>query len=171
MLWLNLVGGVAVIGSYVLGLASNPLTRTELWGELPLGIRPLYTANMFLAAAGYLVFSYLLFFRVDPEAQRAEVGFGYETWNWLYAGVLIPSALWLPLTFAMIEQPSAGLWLAIRASLGIVGVCSVGFVIGLAKLRRARSSPVRTLALGGAMFFCLQTAVLDALVWTSWFPA
>lgn len=171
MLWLNLLGGVAVLGSYYFGLSANPTTRGEVWGNVPLGIRPLYTANMFLAAAGYLTFTYLLLFETEPETQRSEVGFGYGRWNWLYAGVLIPSALWLPLTFAMIDAPSLGLWIAIRVTLAIVGLSSLGFVIGLVKLRRNSRRPLHTFALVGACFFSLQTALLDALIWTAYFPA
>ena len=171
MLWLNVLGGVAVLGSYAIGLTTHPLTRSEVWGNVPEGIRPLYSANMFFAAAGYLTFSYLLFFRTDPGAQRAAVGFGYGTWNWLYAGVLIPSALWMPLTFAMVDAPSPGLWLAIRATLGIVGLSALGFLVGLVKIRRHDPRPLNACAIAGACFFAIQTAVLDALIWPAYFPA
>jgi hypothetical protein len=35
LLWLDVLGGIAVLGSYVHGLASNPLTRGAVWGTSP----------------------------------------------------------------------------------------------------------------------------------------
>ena len=169
LLALNLLGGTAVLGSYAHGLASNPLTRGALWGEVPDALRPLYTASMLLAAAGYFAFSFFVFFRLDPE--RTRVGrFGFLIFLALYALILLPSALWLPLTFAMLEAPSAALWAAIRTVLALVAVGSLGLVGALAVAGPARAPAARALALAGALAFSFQTALLDALVWPAYFP-
>jgi hypothetical protein len=170
LLWLNVIGGIAVLGSYVHGLASNPLTSGAVWGGVPDALRPLYTINMFLAAAGYFAFSFFVFRRLDPERTRIAGGFGFSAFHVLYALILIPSALWLPLTFEMLEAPSAGLWLAIRATLALVGLGSVGLMLAIASAVPHSAPGARRIALVGTLFFSLQTAVLDALIWPAYFP-
>jgi hypothetical protein len=159
-----------VLGSYVHGLAANPLTRGALWGELPEALRPFYTLNMFLAAAGYFAFSSFVFRRLDPERTRIAGGFGFGAFTLLYALILLPSALWLPLTFEMIEAPSGALWLAIRVTLALVGLGSLGLLAAVASAVPHEAPGARRIALVGASFFSLQTAVLDALVWPVYFP-
>jgi hypothetical protein len=170
LLAINVLGGSAVLGSYVHGLASNPLMRAEVWGGVPESLRPLYTVNMLLAALGYFAFSYFVMFRLDPDATRIGRRFGFGVFHVLYALILVPSALWMPLTFAMLESPSGPLWLAIRGVLLAVGVGSLGLLAAVASVRPAQAVGARRLALVGTVAFCLQTAVLDALVWPAFFP-
>lgn len=171
LLWINLLGGIAVLGSYAHGLATHPLTRGEVWGDVPLALRSVYTANMFLAAAGYLVFTGFVFFRLDPAADPATSRVPYRSWNLLYALVLVPSALWMPFTFAMLDSPSPALWVAIRAVLATVGLASLGIVAALFRVPADGSRRWRACAIAGAILFALQTALLDALVWCAYFPA
>lgn len=161
LLWLNVLGGIAVLGSYAYGIGTNPLTRGEVWGGVPEALRPFYTVNMFLAAAGYFAFSYFVFFRIDPPR--------FGLFHLLYALILFPSALWLPLTFAMLEAPSPLLWWTIRATLALVGLGSLGMLAALVVSPALNAKGARRLALLGSAAFCLQTAVLDALVWPAFF--
>lgn len=171
LLWINVLGGIAVLGSYAHGLSSNPLTRDALWGEVPEAMRPLYSLNMLFAAAGYLAFSAFVLLSLDPERTRVAGRFGYGAFHALYALILLPSALWMPLTFAMIEAPSAGLWLVTRAALALVGLGALGMIAAVATASPHGAPIARRIALVGTFFFALQTAVLDALVWTAWYPA
>jgi hypothetical protein len=166
-------GGAAVLGSYAHGLASNPLTRGEVWGGVPEPLQPLYTASMLLAAAGYFAFTYFVLFRLDPLRTRVAGRFGYGAFHVLYALILVPSALWMPLTFAMLASPSAATWAAIRVTLALVGIASLGLVAAVATARPVASGggrAVRALAVTGSLAFAFQTAVLDAVVWTAYFP-
>ena len=86
-----------------------------------------------------------------------------------YAAVLIPSALWLPLTALHIEEPSPVLWASIRAVLFFVGAGSTGLVLVTLRLAR-RLGGASWLAFAGTLPFWLQTAVLDALVWPAFYP-
>jgi len=165
---LNVLGGLAVLGSYADGLA-RPGAAAALWGGVPDGLRPLYTVSMLLAAAGYFPMTGAVLFGID--ATRARVArFGYGLFVSLYALILLPSALWMPLTFEMVAAPSPLLWAAIRACLALVGLGSLGVLAALALVRPGPPPALRALALAGAAAFCLQTAVLDALVWPAFFP-
>ena len=170
LLWLNLLGGLAVLGSYAHGLATHPLTRGEVWGGVPEAMRSLYTVNMFLAAAGYFAFSHFVFFRLEPANTRIGGRLGFGVFHGLYALILVPSALWMPLTFSMLEAPSPGLWWAIRITLAAVGVGSLGLLAALLAVRPSGAVGAWRLAVLGAAAFCIQTAVLDALVWPAFFP-
>jgi hypothetical protein len=170
MLIINVLGGIAVLGSYAHWLSNNPATRGQLWGGIPEAMLPFYTVSMLSAAAGYLAFTYHLLFRVDPETARIGSRFRFPVFNTLYVVVLVPSALWMPLTFAMLEQPSSGLWLSIRMVLAAVGFGSIGIVAALSSLRPRRSKVSHWIAAAGSIAFSIQTALLDALIWPAYFP-
>jgi hypothetical protein len=170
LVWLNVVGGSAVLGSYAFELARHPASRSDLWGGVPDAIVPLYTINMFVAAAGYFAFSTFFYSALAPEPQRAVGAPGPGQLHVLYALVLIPSAAWLPLTFAMLDAPSVPLWWAIRIVLFAVGAGALGLLLTLVRMPARPRRVRRAIAIAGAVPFCLQTAGLDALVWPAFFP-
>jgi hypothetical protein len=170
MLWINLLGGSAVLASYVHGLLTHPATRASLWGQVPQAILPFYEISMFLAVGGYCAFTYFLLFRLDPDQARVANRFGFSLLNLFYALILVPSAAWMPLTLAMIEHPTSSLWFAIRLILALVGIGSVGLFVALLTLRPRKPACVYWLAVIGSLAFCIQTALLDALVWPTFFP-
>lgn len=166
---INLFGGLAVLGSYAFCLIAYSSEAGDFWGGVPDALRPLYTVNMGLAAAGYFAFTYFLMYRMKPT-MGAGGRFGFGTFNVLYALILLPSALWMPLAFAMLESPSDGLWWVIRLTLVAVGIGSLGLLAGLVAVRPRSPSVPHKLAVAGSLAFCAQTAILDALVWPAYFP-
>jgi hypothetical protein len=170
LLAINVVGGIAVLGSYAHGMATHPGTAGAVWGGVPGGLRPVYTVSMLLAALGYFAFTYFVFLRADPERIRIADRFGFGVFNALYALILVPSALWMPLTFAMLEAPADGLWWAIRLTLGLVGVGSLGLLAALLWLRPRAPARAYWMAVAGSLAFSWQTACLDAIVWPAFFP-
>lgn len=168
--WLNVIGGLAVLGSYAYGLGAHPETRHALWGAVPQSIQPLYTISMLLAAIGYFPFTFLLLFRVEPAQARIAGRLGYGWFTVFYMLILLPSALWMPLTFLILDRWSALLWLAIRAVLALVALGSVGLLVSLLALTPRPPKALYVLAILGAVAFCIQTAVLDAIVWPAFFP-
>jgi hypothetical protein len=169
LLALNAVGGIAVLASYVDGLLGDTAVGNALWGGIPEALRPLYTVNMFLAAAGYFLFTPYIAFRLSRAGSQALGRVDFRWFYLLYALVLLPSALWLPLTAEMVSAPSSGLWLAIRIDLALVGLGALGLLAALASLP-ADAPKGRRLAMLGLLPFCLQTAVLDAAIWPAYYP-
>lgn len=167
--WIHMVGGLAVLASYAIGLEASP-GANALWGGVPVGLRPVYAVSMFAAAAGYFAFTFFMLYRLDPRTIR--VGrFGYGIFHALTLAILLPSALWMPLTVEMIAHPSTLLWLAIRAVLGCVGLASLALVVALLRARPRHPGLAHRLAVAGAVAFSFQTALLDAVLWPAWFPA
>ena len=145
-------------------LASEP--GALLWGDVPESIQPLYNVNMVLAALGYFAFTpWFLRASGRPEARFFAGRCGFPAVNALYAAALFPSALWLPLTYAWADAPSAALWWAIRLDLAVVGLASLGLLAALIGDRPRGGGAFHTAAVLGLLCFCLQTAVLDAVVW------
>jgi hypothetical protein len=169
--WINALGGAAVLASYAWGFTSHAESVGALWGGVPASLRSLYTLNMLLAAVGYFLFTPFLLLRLPPAETRIAGGFGYGAFAPLTALVLIASALWMPLTFALLAGPSAWLWALVRLDLALAGAGSLGLATALLLLRSPVRARGRALALVGLVPFCLQTAVLDALVWPAYFPA
>jgi hypothetical protein len=167
MAWIVLFGGAIVLASYAYSLSFDPATQAGLWGGVPVGLLPVYVTSMALATAGFFAFTYFLLFQADPDRVRIAGRFGYGLFEGLYVMILAPSALWLPLTSAMVQQPSSLLWLV----LAVVGLASVALLLALLSLRPRQPVRAYWLAVAGSLAFCIQTAVLDLLVWTALFPA
>ena len=164
------IGGTGVLGSYVLAFAFEPAIRTGLWGGVPESLQGFYTVNMLLAAFSFFPTTYLLGFKTPLGEFEEQTGRSFETMIGAYAAILMPSALWLPLTAFYIQDPSTLLWIAIRIDLLIVGAGAT--LLGLMVLRRASHGP--PLAWAAALlffFFWLQTMVLDAIVWPYFYHA
>ena len=167
---INVLGGLAVLGSYAYYLAANPATRTNLWGNVPESLRPAYTVSMLLAAAGYFPFTWLFVVRTRPDVFRAVTGFRYTLLFALYALVLIASALWLPMTAKMLVAPDPQLWLWIRVVLALVGIGATGILLLAFRFARAQGGAANLAAAIGAIPFFVQTAILDAIVWPAFYP-
>ena len=160
---INVVGGLLVLASYFRGLRSDPRAGDVLWGAVPARIRPVYAASMISAAAGYFAFTYYVLFVLTDEVEVFGSLNAYWLFHVLYALVLFPSALWLPLTLAMDRRPSRRLWVTIRVTLAVVGLASLCILASLLSLDLHDSAYVHWIAVVGAVFFCVQTAVLPSL--------
>ena len=165
MLGINLLGGSAAIGSYILWLAGRPGAVDALWGGVPLSIRPFYTAGMLLAAAGYFAFTYFLLIRMDPAKATVFGCCDARIFHLLYLGILIPSALWMPATFWAIENPSTlAVWI-VRGDLLLAALFSIGLLAALLGTKPREPAWAYALAVIGSICFCIQTVILDAIVW------
>lgn len=167
LVFLNVLLGPSVLLSYVLGFAAYDGDPNDLWGTVPESVRGLYTANMFLAAAGYLTFTSYLLWRVSPEHRwfdRLPAGFV----NVLYLLVLVGSIAWLPLCVVALEGGRGWMLPLIVIDLWAVALGSLGLLALLVATPNPSAPRHRVASIVGACFFCLQTVVLDASIWP-WF--
>lgn len=165
----NLIGGIAVLGSYVLGFAFQPNASQVLWGQVPAAIRPLYTVFMFLAALGYFAIIYFILFRLNAQQARIAGKLHYSAFAIIFAGILVPSALWLPLTFLAVEQSSTVLLFAVRVVLWLVAISSLALYFAIQKVEPRHPLWAHWMARIGSISFCVQTVLLDAIVWVYYF--
>lgn len=167
-LFINLLGGIAVLGSYAWGLSGHPGEAELLWGNLPQNWRGIYTANMGPAALGYLTFTaYLLLANPQELVFRGERALPLFQIN--YGLFLVTAALWMPLCWIAMGEGGEWLLLPIQGVLLVTGLSSGIFLYLLSKLEDAPRPRLRKAAIVGASFLFLQCAVLDALLWPRYF--
>lgn len=168
MIVVNVIGGLSVLGSYALAFIFQQ-DAALLWGGVPDYLRSTYSVCMLLAAAGYLLFTFYLLFRVRARELRVFNHFGYEVFVGLYLAILLPSALWMPLTLMALNWRSPLLLWAVRLDLLVTALASLLLLLTLVKHQPIRSIALQRWALAGAVFFCVQTVILDAGIWLAYF--
>ena len=171
LLAINIVGGTAVIGSYIFGLNAQSGGASVLWGGVPGNIKPVYGISMILAALGYFAFMYYIFFRLTPSEVSIAGIFNFSVFYAIFLAILIPSALWMPLTNLYVSNPSPAMWIWIRTVLALVGLASIALVWALLILQTRPPGISYWFAVVGSGYFAFHTAILDAIVWTALFKS
>mgnify|MGYP000875303477 CR=1 FL=1 len=169
LLLMNVVGGAAVIGSYVLWLRGAPGGANALWGGVPTSLRPVYTVSMILSAIGYLAVFYYLLFEVVPTEVHIGGELGFVWFIPIVVLMLFPSALWMPLSGLYVDRPSAGVWIAVRTVLFVVGLASIALAWALLTLKPNSGDAAYWIATVGSCYFAFHTFVLDAVLWAALF--
>lgn len=169
LLVINIIGGAAVVGSYIFGLSSSTGGANVLWGGVPENIRPVYGVSMVLAALGYFAFIYFIFFKLVPAEVSIAGRFGFSLFYAIFLVMLIPSAFWMPLTNLYVGNPGTGLWISVRTVLALVGLASIALVWALLSLQTKVPGISYWLAIAGSGYFAFHTAILDAIVWAALF--
>ena len=169
LLVINILGGVAVIGSYILGLSGQSGGANVLWGGVPNSLRPVYTVSMILSALGFFAFIYFILFRLVPGEVLIGGRFGFSLFYAIFLVILVASAFWMPLTNAYVGNPSTGMWIGIRTVLALVGLGSIALMLALLTLQTKVPGISYWLAVAGSGYFAFHTAILDAIVWAALF--
>jgi hypothetical protein len=124
---------------------------------------------MILAALGYFAFIYFIFFRLVASEVLVGGRFGFNIFYVIFLAILIPSALWMPLTNIYVGNPSTGMWIGIRTVLLVVGLASIALVWALFSLQTKVPGVSYWLAIVGSGYFAFHTFVLDAIIWVALF--
>ena len=169
LLIINIIGGIAVIGSYVLGLRGQTGGANVLWGGVPNSLRPVYTVSMLLSALGFFAFLYYIFFRLDPAQIKIYGISGFTMFYVIFILILVASAFWMPLTNMYVGNPSTATWIGIRTVLAIVGLSSIALTVAFLTLQGKVPGLAYWLAVVGSGYFAFHTTVLDAIVWAALF--
>jgi len=169
LLIINVLGGAAVIGSYVLGLKGQSGGANVLWGGVPNSLRPVYTVSMILSALGFFAFIYFILFRLVPGEVLIGGRFGFSLFYAIFLVILVASAFWMPLTNAYVGNPSTGMWIGIRTVLALVGLGSIALMLALLTLQTKVPGISYWLAVAGSGYFAFHTAILYAIVWAALF--
>ena len=162
---INVLGGIAVIGSYIYGLMTHPGQGNDLWGGVPEAIRGVYGLSMLFAAAGYLLFFYQIVVRLDASKAKLPWDLPYSAFHVLFIAILLPSSLWMSLTFAWLAESTTANWVAVRAVLFAVGLASTALLVVLAGLRSRAPDQHWWPGTIGAAVFTFHTLGLDAILW------
>ena len=166
-LTINLIGGLAVLGSYIIGLGMFPEYREALWGEVRGNLRTGILISMIFAALGYLAFCYVALFQNGLEDFNKSDWFNSYTISILVGIFLISATFWLPSAIAYLHFSNT-YWLVICiASLWSTAI-SLAVLLGIVitsdvKIISSASHYVAIIGIGLITFHCL---VFDAIIWS-----
>ncbi len=163
------LGGVAVVGSYVVGLRAKAGGSQALWGGVPTKVRPMYGVSMILSAIGFLAVLYYLFLVLEPAEVVIAGSLGFNIYFPIFILILAPSTLWLRLSKAYLNKPGLGRWIAVRLVLFVVGLASIALAWTFFALEGEQSGVAYWFATAGSCYFAFHTFVLDALLWAALF--
>lgn len=169
LLIINIIGGAAVIGSYIFGLNAQAGGANLLWGGVPENIRPVYGISMILSALGYFAFICYILFRLNPAEVSIAGIFNFSLFYIIFLFMLIPSAFWMPLTNLYVGNQGTWTWVAVRTVLAIVGLASIALLWALLSLQGKVPGISYWLAVAGSAYFAFHTFVIDAIVWATLF--
>jgi hypothetical protein len=167
-LWINIIGGIAVIGSYVFGIITHSGNIANLWGNASKTMQKLYGISMIFAALGYFAFTYLIVFHLVPDTVHIFNTFNFIIFPILYFIILAASSLWMPLSFSWSSSHSGTTWIAIRIVLALVGLGSLFLTISLLGLPH-NLGMIYWLAVIGSVYFSFHTLILDTIIWPTFF--
>jgi hypothetical protein len=163
------LGGVGVIGSYMIGLKGKAGASEALWGGVPAKVRPVYGVSMILSAIGFLAVLFYIFFKLDPPDVAIAGRYGFDLFIPIFITILLPSALWMPLSKMYVERPSAVMWVIVRVVLFLVGLASIELAWALFALDLETRGVAYWFATVGSCYFAFHTFVLDAVLWAAMF--
>ncbi len=169
------IAGPLVLVSYVAGIARAD-DAEALWGGITGTERMAIIPFMFVAAAGFLAYAYVLLFSMDAGQLAAlrwpwaeSDGNGLQRAFWSYALYLIPSALWLESTLLHLNHPQPWTPALVVAVLALV---SVGIVMmGLLAWGAYEDGvPGALWMILGALAMGYQSIINDLIIWSWKFP-
>ena len=164
----NLVGGIAVLGSYCAGLYLYPDQRTALWGGVVGNWKTLFTTSMFFAATGYIVFCYTM--TISDGANESSF-LGKYTFIILAAAFLFSASVWMPATLQYLDTKNEIWWVVSVTSLWITAACltCMGLAFNFTEFPNVNlfQNSVTSIGMICITFHCL---VFDAIIWVTKFP-
>ena len=169
------VFGPLVLASYVYGLshAEKPM---DLWGGGPESWRTYIVPFMFVAAIGFLMHWYVVFFQLNSaEFESLRWPWGDSDGNGAsrlliaYGVFLIPSALWLESTIFHMENDFSWTPILVIGSLFLtsVGNLMLGLLAYGALQDGVDGSAIMVI---GAVMLAIQCILNDFIIWVYKFP-
>ena len=164
----NLVGGLAVLGSYCVGLYLYPDQRTALWGGVVGNWKTLFTTSMFFAAAGYLAFCYTM--TISDGANESSF-FGKYTFIILAAVFLFSASVWMPATLQYLDTKNEIWWIVSVTSLWITAasLTCMGLAFNFTEFPNVNLFQ-NSVTLIGIIWITFHCLVFDAIIWVAKFP-
>lgn len=163
----NIVGGILVLGSYLVYISQFPQESSQLWGGVSKKIQRLIVPFMFLAAGGYLLTGWWFWQTIDPEFLGFAGNLGYTGIITLFGIFLGFSTAWIPTAIKAIQTRSTRWKITTYGVLIVVSISCliILFLICTATVETSKSPIGKNLAIIGWCFLCFQTVILDGLFW------
>ena len=167
----NIVGGSAVLGGYLICLyLLLPDQRETLWGSVQGLWKPVFVVSMLIAAAGYLAFSYVILFKSNPMEFSSRFLDTKHAVSIICMIVLISAATWMPATITYLKTSNSIWWIISVTSLWITVISLfAATTVVMAFPLAIPSAFYRMLAISGISYITFHCLVFDAIIWVSKF--
>ena len=173
-LFSTIVGGFILV-AYAYGV-SRMEDATALWGGVSGSLQRFSIVFMFVAAIGYLIFWWMVLFRMDP-ASLADLrwpwgesdGRGTERLLLAFTLFLIPSMLWLESTGYHLRTDAAWTPALVIGILLLVAIGNVMFGL-LGYSAHMDGHPEGKWMIIGALALSIQCILNDLIIWSWKFP-
>jgi len=175
VLTFTFIFGPLVLASYVYGL-SHAEKPQDLWGGILMPWQSYIIPFMFIAAAGFLLYWWIVFFQFDQNAfsslhwpWKTPDGKGPDRLFLAYTLILIPSALWLESTLFHLSNDYS--WTPVLV-IGILILVAIGNVmLGLLAYGAYQDGVNGSgLMIAGAVMLGIQCVFNDCILWSIKFP-
>ena len=169
LILINLIFGSMVLYSYYIGVNKEPELSLKLWGGVPSILQPIIISFMFISAIGYFFFTYNFLFNVDADNVLFLGKFNYWSLHILYLLVLIPSMLWIDLTYKYMKTGNQLDWIIIVSVLFCVAIASIFLFLFTIDTKLENKNFIYLASVIGSSIFVFHTLFLDGLIWTVFF--
>jgi len=165
---INIIFGSLVLLSYYNGVTKNPELSLKLWGGVPKTLHTFITSFMFVGALGYFFFTAHLLINVETSHMFFN-RFSYWHLNFIYLMILIPSALWIDLTFLYMQSSTTINWIYVISCLYCVALFSIFLFLFIVETNIENYQWLYLPAVLGSLAFAFHTVFLDGILWTFFF--
>ena len=169
LILINIIFGSLVLLSYYKGVNREPELSLKLWGGVPKVLQPYIVASMFISALGYFFFTANFLLNINPEEAKFLGKFNYWSLCLVYLFILIPSALWIELSFAYMKSGDINTWYYTVSTLYCVAIFSVVLLLFTVDTYVDNGSKLYLPSVLGVSLFTFHTLFLDGLIWTFFF--
>lgn len=165
---INIIFGSLVLLSYYNGVTKNPELSIKLWGGVPKTLHTFIVSFMFVGALGYFLFTAHLLINVEASHMFFN-RFSYWYLHFIYLMILIPSALWIDLTFLYMHSSTAINWIYVISCLYCVALFSIFLFLFIVETNVENHHWLYFPAVLGSLAFAFHTVFLDGILWTFFF--
>ena len=166
----NIIGGLAVLGSYAAGLGFFPEYRETLWGGVRGIWKPVLTVSMLLAAGGYLIFCYFALFREGEYFFRVNIFVEIPTITLLTLIFLSSAALWMPTTITYFLTGNSLWWFL---TITILWITAISLVVLTGIVSSSNHDSIATIdwiaPTVGLSVITAHCLIVDAIIWVFFF--
>jgi len=179
--WINIIFGLLVLVSYIVGISQFPEYHESLWGGVQGELRQRFIISMLFAALGYLMFfSFVVYSYISNGDCLKEFKFFnyFKFSNFLNFSVfifLVSSAIWMPTLILFLLSSNSiflylsnvFLWVAAFAAILILLSTTYGFLNFTSDIKISLFSFITFLGLLQVVFHCL---IFDGIIFVMKFP-
>ena len=179
--WINIIFGLLVLISYIVGISQFPEYSESLWGGVQGALRQRFIISMLCAALGYLIFfSFVVYSYISNGDSSKEFNFlnslnVSKSLNFSVFIFLVSAAIWMPTLILFLQSSNsiffylsnAFLWVTALAAISIFFCTTYGFLNLTSDIKVSLFSFITLLALFQVVFHCL---IFDAIIFVLKFP-